>query len=246
MNTSFSYLNRAWVATLLLAGTFSGLQAQQAGMRSGYGYFQVGFHQLDLDGLNQQLRDRGIPAFQNGFVTLGGGGHAEIRRLLLGGEGQALIEQSETAGSYQRKLSGGMGFFDMGLVLARPDRARAYAMIGLGFGGINLRTTERQLPSFEQVLDEPRRGSDVASGGFLTQLSLGGDILLHRTGSPGVSRGLNLGARVGYVFAPWVSEWRVNGAEAPGGPEVGLDGLYVRFSIGGGGTRPRGTRVAGG
>jgi hypothetical protein len=228
----------AWLAALLIWSPLSVLQAQEAEPRSGRGYFQVGFHQLDLDGLNQRLMSRGVQGFEDGFVTLGGGGHAEIGRLLLGGEGHALLEHSETSGAFQRKLSGGLGFFDVGFLLARPERLRAYALVGLGVGGINLRTVERELPSFEEVLDEPRRGSDVASGGFLLQLSLGGDVLMHRTDTPRGARGLSLGARVGYVLAPWISEWQLNGAEAPGGPEVGLDGLYLRFSVGGGGSRP--------
>jgi hypothetical protein len=231
---------------LLLASASPGVRAQEGEVRSGHGYFLAGFQQLDLDELNQRLRGRGIPAFEGGFVTLGGGGHAEIGRLLLGGEGHALLEHSETSGAYQRKLAGGLGFFDVGFVLARPERVRAYALLGLGAGGINLKTYERQLPSFDEVLDEPRRASDVASGGVLAQISLGGDVLLRVRETPRGTGGLTLGARVGYVFAPWVSEWQLNGAEAAGGPEVGLGGPYLRISLGGGGSRPRGSPAAGG
>ena len=248
MNTLVTPVRKgaALAAALLLAGTSPGIHAQEGETRAGHGYFLAGFHQLDLDELNQRLRGRGIPAFEDAFVTLGGGGHAEIGRLLLGGEGHALLEQSETSGAYQRKLAGGLGFFDVGFVLARPERLRAYTLLGLGAGGINLKTYERQLPSFDEVLDEPRRASDVASGGVLAQLSLGADVLLRVRETPRGTGGLTLGARVGYVFAPWVSEWQLNGAEAPGGPEVGLGGPYLRISLGGGGSRPRESPPAGG
>ena len=84
------------VATVLAPAT---LDAQQVRLTAGRGYFQVGYQVLDLDALNLSLRAEGIPEFEEGFYTLGGGGHVERDRLLIGGEGHALIEQSETSGA---------------------------------------------------------------------------------------------------------------------------------------------------
>ena len=55
----------------------------------------AGYQQLDLEELNRRLAAHGIAPFEEGFGTLGGGGHAQIGRLMIGGEGQALVEQSE-------------------------------------------------------------------------------------------------------------------------------------------------------
>jgi len=224
---------------LFAAAPPSGLSAQGAEDRSGRGYFQMGVHTLDLAPLNDRLAAQGIPTFSNRFVTLGFGGHAERGRLLIGGEGHGLLEQSETAGAFQRKLSGGYGFFDLGYLLTRAPTVRVYTLLGVGAGGMNLEATERSLPSFDDVLAEPRRGSDLAIGALLLQFGAGAEYIARLSPDAERVRGLALGVRAGYVLAPWKSEWNIGGSEVPGGPSLGLDGFYLRFSLGGAGGRRR-------
>jgi len=225
--------------SLFAAALPSALSAQSAEDPTGRGYLQMGVHALDLGPLNDRLAAQGIPTFSNRFVTLGFGGHRERGRLLIGGEGHGLLEQSETAGAFQRKLSGGYGFFDLGWMLARSPAVRAYTLLGVGAGGMNLKTTERALPSFDDVLAEPRRGSDLAVGNLLVQFGAGAEYIQRLSPDAERGRGLALGVRAGYVLAPWKSEWNLGGSEVPGGPSLGLDGFYLRFSLGGAGGRRR-------
>ena len=37
------------------------------------------------------------------------------------------------------------------------------------------------------------------------------------------------------LLAPVTDEWQLNGTDVPGGPDVAMEGLFVRFSIGAGG-----------
>jgi hypothetical protein len=207
------------------------LDAQQVRFGVGRGYFQVGYQVLDLDALNGTLRADGIPEFEEGFYTLGGGGHVERGRFLFGGEGHGLLVQSETSGGFKRGLAGGYGFFDMGFLVLRSDRFRVFALGGIGAGGIGLTAEERSVTSFEDVLEEPRRGSTLSTGGFLFQLAAGADHIIRFRDN--ANNGLAVGLRGGYVFTPGDSDWRVNGSDAPGGPEAGPGGAYVRFSVGG-------------
>lgn len=220
------------VATLGGALVPIALGAQQVRLTTGRGYLQVGLHTLDLEDLNLSLRAEGIPEFEERFYTLGGGGHVERGRALIGGEGHGLLEHSETSGGFKRRLSGGYGFFDLGYLFVRNPRLRAYALGGLGGGGIGLKAEERTVVSFEEVLEDPRLGSTLSTGGLLFQLAGGADYVFRLRDDPGAARGLAVGVRAGYVFSPGEGEWRVNGTEAAGGPEVGVEGLFVRLSVG--------------
>jgi hypothetical protein len=216
---------------LLIASLGAASAGSLAAQESGRGYLQMGIQEVDLDELNARLAPFGVPTFDEGFFTFGGGGHFEVGRLLLGAEGHALMEQSETTSGFERELSGGTGFFDVGFILIREQNARAYAILGLGAGGMVLQTWERSLPSFDDVMADPRRGSVLTVGGFMAQVSVGADYIARL--SPDYAA--NIGFRAGYLLAPGTDDWRLNGTDLPGGPEVAMEGLFVRFSIGAGG-----------
>ena len=44
-----------------------------------------------------------------------------------------------------------------------------------------------------------------------------------------------LGLRAGWVLSPIDGHWQLHEQDVAGGPELGIDGPYVRFMIGGGG-----------
>jgi hypothetical protein len=106
--------------------------------------------------------------------------------------------------------------------------------VGIGAGGMTLETIERSTPSFDEVVSEPRRTSNVSVGGLLMQVGLGAEVILR---SSPASRGLGLGVRGGYIFAPATGEWALEGTELASGPDLDLSGFYVRFNLGGFGGR---------
>ena len=155
---------------------------------------------LELDELNQRLALYGVEAFDEAFVTLGGGGHVEIGRIMLGGGGHGLLGQEQISGGFERELSGGFEFFDAGVMFVRESNWRAYVLVGLGGGGYELETNERSLPTFDDVMADPTRGSELSVGGFLVQGALGGDYIARF--SRGDDHGISLGIRAGFTYAP--------------------------------------------
>jgi hypothetical protein len=57
----------------------------------GRGYVVMGTSMLDIDELNTSLSNAGYSELSDNFFTLGGGGHAIINRIIIGGEGHGLM-----------------------------------------------------------------------------------------------------------------------------------------------------------
>jgi hypothetical protein len=205
----------------------------------GKGYFMLGWTGLELDDLNTALEAQGYPGFGKDFLTIGGGGHAMLGRLVLGGHGHAFRGGDETVSlggiNYNTSLDGGAGFFDMGFIAYAHDGFTLTPMVGLGGGGYELEILEREAPTFNEVLQDPGRSSRMSNSAFLIDAGAQFDFIItggHRRHGRG---GILLGVRAGWVFAPWVGNWSLESQEIAGGPDVGPTGPYVRFLIGGGG-----------
>ena len=224
------------VATLTLVAVMSvfsvSVDAKEGG---GRGYFMCGGSIVDIDALNSRLEGKGYSKFSDSFFSLGGGGYAVINRVIIGGEGHGLIGRDETSGNYKTSLSAGYGFFDLGYIVYSTGYLNVYPLLGLGGGGINFKIVEREAPSFDEVLDDPKRSIELSTGGFLLNVALGTDYLLKLGEDEEGEGGFVFGLRVGYTLAPVKGDWDMDGTEISGGPEVGITGPYIRLMIGGGG-----------
>lgn len=237
----------AALVALLLTPHPAASQAEPAEERGGGGYFQAGYMMLDLDELNASLQAAGLPALDDGFVTIGGGGFGVVAdRFLLGGEGHALMGSEETTpdGALQVSMGGGYGLFRLGYLAFSRAGFDVWPMIGLGGGGMNLQITERSAPTFEEVLANPLRSSSLSTGSFLLDVSVAAHYrILIEDDDPDPDDedeigGFLVGLQVGYTLAPGDPSWDldvINGVA--GGPDLRLQGLYVRGSIGGWGGR---------
>lgn len=196
----------------------------------GRGFFMIGAQQLDLDPLNERLTDAGYAEFDDVALTLGGGGFFRRGRLILGGEGHGVLGSSETTtdGELRSTLSGGYGLLDLGYAVVEGGGLLVYPMIGVGGGGMSLAIEERSTPTFDDVLEQPRRGVRLNQAQFLLAAGVGVDQLF------GGRRGVNVGLRAGWTFAPLDSEWAFGRNDVAGGPEGGFTGPYIRLSVGGG------------
>ena len=74
---------------------------------------------------------------------------------------------------------------------------------------------------------------------FLLDLSVGADDrFTRRRNDEGDAGGFLVGLQAGYLLAPGSSSWTlddINGVA--GGPDLGIQGLYIRLSLGGWGGR---------
>ena len=224
--------------TIIAAGPGRADDDWSDGRHGGKGYFMIGWSSLDLAPLNEVLVPNGYPTFSEDFMSLGGGGHAVLGRLVLGGQGHGYLAQGHDAvlpaGNYRTSVAGGAGFFDVGLVLWSRGSTTFTPMVGLGGGGIELDIRELSSPSFSEVLAQPGRRSKLNTGGFLLDLGASLDRILD--GGRGYGYGGPLiGVRAGWVLAPFPGHWQLHGQDVAGGPELGFTGPYVRFMFGGGG-----------
>ncbi|MBC7188423.1 MAG: hypothetical protein H5U38_15465 [Calditrichaeota bacterium] len=231
----------AGVALLVLLYGFLAQAQAREGRGGGYGYFYLGSSMVDLDKLNATLRVSRYPEFSNRLLSIGGGGHAFFKRLVLGGQGQALMSKTTDVSvggiPYKASLAAGIGFFDIGYLLTPRGNLKVYPMLGIGGGGLELAIEEKQPPSFEQILAHPNRSTRLSAGLFLVNFALGVDyFVLTRQDEEGIG-GLVFGVELGYTYTPFAGGWQAEEIDISGGPDASLTGPYLRLKIGGGGKR---------
>jgi hypothetical protein len=233
---------RKWIlatAGLALACglTTDTLAAQRRGFNDdrsgGSGFFMVGIQNMDLDELNFALTSNGYPDFHDNFFSLGGGGYGVRNRLVIGGEGHALLQSGETTfdGGFRTSIAGGFGMFNLGYQVVRTGNLAIYPLIGIGGGGITLSISERVTVDFDDVLDDPGRSARLTTGAFVVGGALGADWFVPLGNARG---GMVIGVRGGYNYSPIETDWDLEGSDVAGGPDVALTGPFVRLSIGGG------------
>jgi len=223
----------------LLAAAYSPAETSEK-RGEGRGYLMIGGNQLDMDDLNSRLKDNGFTRFSDNYLSLGGGGHAIVNdRIVIGGEGHALLGRTKSSTvrdtDYGSKFSAGYGFFDLGYVLLRSGGLDAYPVLGIGGGGVSMNIVESEVGSFDSLLENPSRGSKLSTWDFMINLGFGIDYLLLLGGNEEGEGGLVLGLRGGYLYSPFEADWKFEGETLPGGPDLGINGPYIRLLIGGGG-----------
>jgi len=224
-----------FVSLFLIQPTLAQERKRHRSEAGGKGYFLLSFGKLDLGSLNSRLKAKNFPEFKESFVSLGGGGHAIIGNLIIGGEGEGHIITETTADALKNSLEVGYGFFDIGYVLLSSKNLQVYPLLGIGGGGIGLKIIEKGISDFDQILDNPKRMSTISTGGLLMQFCLGADYLLSFNGDEDASGGLVFGIRIGYKFTPVKSGWSMESLEISNGPDLGITGPFIRIMFGGGG-----------
>jgi hypothetical protein len=197
------------------------------------GYASGGGAWLGLDDLNMSMNNQGYLPFSGGFVEKGGFGHILINRILLGGGGFALSGKRTSRADTSAILSGGVGLFHVGYAFLSKGSLKGYAMVGLGGGSLSLQVTEKNSADFEEVLADPKRGSLLATSGFLLELAVGSDFFVKTKTHPNGAGGLLIGIQAGYSLAPGWGKWTMPDLNIAGGPKSGLTGFYVRLLFGG-------------
>jgi hypothetical protein len=207
-----------------------------SGEKGGVGYSMFGRSIVDLGDLNSKLESSGYPSMSENFFSVGGGGHSIINnKWIVGGEGHTLLGEEATHEAYKQSLTGGYGFFDLGYILFSLKDLRLYPLLGLGGGGMNLRIKEDIASvSLDNILEDPLRGVEITTGGFLMNLGGGIDYLFTFGKDEKARGGMFLGIRAGYTISTFKGKWTMDGVEISNAPETGLKGPYIRFMIGGG------------
>ncbi|MFN3135999.1 MAG: hypothetical protein ACK44H_10595, partial [Candidatus Kryptonium sp.] len=186
-------MRKIFSVVFILFLSFAGANSQDR-LYGGIGYFNVGVNFLNFEKLNQVLSGKNRAEFKNVLFATGGGGFAILGNFMIGGEGFGFIAQKQDKGNYRSVLSGGAGFFKVGYVAYQTNNLLIYPMLGLGGGGLDLKTFERKTSDFEGGISNPSAFNANFSA-FIVDISGGVDF---------IPRHWVLGLRVGYLFSPIV------------------------------------------
>ena len=202
----------------------------------GMGYFMFGWNSIDLSDLNKHLTQKGYSEFSENMFAVGGGGHCVISSFVIGGQGSGILARDVSSGDFNLSLKSGYGTFDLGYIVWSPGHFKIFPMIGVGYGGMELKIVERR-PSepFDDVLQDPRRNVILKTGGMVLDFSLATTYTVDFSDDEDSEGGFILGMRAGYTLYPFKSDWKMDEISVPEGPEVGITGPYFRVLIGFGG-----------
>lgn len=200
----------------------------------GFGIFDVS----DTEGLFSE--DAEYESSSN-FVIIGGDGYAEFNRWLIGGEGYSFFSQEETytqnGTDYVADGGGGLGLFNVGYKVYQTQKLHIYPLLGFGGGGYGLEVAVEEDVDLQQLQEAPFRTMEVGTGFLAGQLSVGADYFFASEPDPedGGYGGLYIGLRAGYLYALPSDAWNYQGGDINNGPDLNLNGFFVRLSVGGGG-----------
>jgi opacity protein-like surface antigen len=238
------------LVTLALAATAIATSAQTPTaprmQPEAQGYLLIGGIGLDLDGINRSLGAQGFGEIGGEMFSMGGGGHVLLGRWVLGAEGFGLFprEADTPGGDWRARFTGGGGLVNVGYSVVRTGGTSIYPLLGMGVGALTLQLTEQSSPTFDDVLNNPGRGSTLNRVVMLVQPAIGLDHFVPLREVEGMIAGMVVGVRAGYTFTPVTSRWYLDTMRLAGSPDQGMDGAFVRVMIGGGSRRPAGTGLA--
>lgn len=221
------------LAPLIFFTILINIGISQNKLSGGIGFFSTGYQNIDISNLNLELRNNNLPEFEKNFLAIGGGGFGVVKNFVLGGEGFGLISPEKNNKDFNLSLSGGYGLFNIGYIIYSSKGLNLFPLIGFGAGGIELKIAQRKIISFNEVLNNPKNGSNLSIAGLMFNfgMSLVYNIDLSQTNN---SKGINLGLNLGYTHFLQVGDWTLFEEEIFNGPKIGISGLYIKFTIGGG------------
>jgi hypothetical protein len=222
------------IVNIFFAGIIYGDEAARES--GGMGYSMFGNSTIGISDLNAQLESKGYARLSDSYFSVGGGGHGIVNsKWILGGEGHTLLGEGVTSRGFESSINVTYAFFDVGYIVYSIKDFSLYPLVGIGAGGMNFNIAEEATAlSLGEVLDDPQRGVELTTGGFLLNLAIGIDYLLTLGKDEEGRGGLLLGIRAGYTLSPSQGSWMMDDIEISGAPEIGITGPYIRFMFGGG------------
>jgi hypothetical protein len=208
----------------------------------GIGYFSFGLgYGTNFSDMNKILKNETFPTISPGGIQWGGGGFAVIKNITIGGEGYGFFVLSQPeAKDLKVSFSGGFGTFNLGYVVYNTKSFILSPFIGIGGGSNSITVQEKtgETIHFDKELLEGKKlkESRVSRGIFALSLGLGGNLLTLGKRTDEGFAGLILGFRLGYIFEPFGSKWKIGDSEVKGIPSsFSLSRVFFNITIGGGG-----------
>ncbi len=190
----------------------------------GFGYFTVGYFGADMSALNDVLESRGFDRLSGGFIMRGGNGYGLIGRILIGGGGFGLGENTVRKGNTVVRLTGGGGGFELGYLIFRSKNFFLFPRVSMGGGGWNLVISSTDPVNFDDALSGDYREAKLEGGSYMLGAGL---LLLYRY------RGMVFTLSAGYNYT---GRFYLNGRDydVRNSPQMNFSGFYVNVGFGGG------------
>jgi hypothetical protein len=223
---------RTVTAAAVLLVTVAAPLAAQRSPTAGESMFMIGGSQLDLSELNDRFAGAGYPTVDEQFLQVGFVTSRAREHVRLGFEVAGLMRPGGTTANnlWRTRTGAGYAMLNLGLEAFREGGLSVVPKVGIGAGAVAVRITDRQAPTFDEVLAQPGRGVSMSSGSLLLDGSVG---LRYRVaGRTAAQRRLVLGIRGGYTQSLLHSEWTREHIDAPGGPTAGWGGPHFGVMIG--------------
>ncbi len=222
--------------------TFFSYENNVFAISGGVGYFSFGpAYGTSFSDMNSLLDKKGFSTVSPFGIQWGGGGFGIIKNIVVGGEGYGffVLSQPESK-NLSVDFGEGFGTFNFGYVVYNTKSFILFPFIGVGGGSnsITLKEKTGETIHFDKELLEGKKlkESSVSRGIFALSLGVGGNILTLGKRTDERFAGLILGFRLGYLFEPFGSSWKIRDSEVKDIPSsFSLSRIFFNITIGGGG-----------
>ena len=189
---------------------------------------------MNLNNLNRNLSYAKLPELPEKYFTFGFGGHLIEKRFVAGLEFQkSLLRSHSVSNNYSSVLTFKYTLVNFGYLIYSGEKIMIYPMVGGGFGHMKLFNSDNTVDSFNDISNFINT-SEAKRYGFIANFGLGIDyfIQIKKNIKKNKKRGLVIGLRTGYLFSPGLEKWRINLIKVSDGPKTGVNGFYLKFTIG--------------
>lgn len=189
---------------------------------------------LGSSAFNQQLALQGRGLLKKSVVTLGVESWMRWDHIMLLAGSHTYLPVRASATNYTTETSGAYGTLDLGLPLIIRKKLLVYPMAGLGLSttSVTLRRngTVDFITNFRDISSIGGRNVDITARRYQAHVGVG----LDRVFQPQWPNLLmSFGLRAGYMGGLGTPSWRSGPERVIGAPSLGLDGAYVRLTLGG-------------
>ena len=194
--------------------------------------FSFGTYVSNISEMNSELGANGIAETPEWFYSIGLISKRSIKEnIFLELDGNVLIGKEAGNSLYKSSLLGSKVVAGMSY-LRQGNSIDCFPTIGVGVGFTRLHIADNSSSeySFDEALSNPEKELSALNSSLLIDIGFSMEYKIKRSQNKG--KGFRIGAKIGYQFAPLVSEWNMGENELAGGPDVGINGYYLKMTIG--------------
>jgi len=234
------HLRRLALTVVAVAGSTAIVHGQEAladttalPPRAGFS-IQAGQIGLNSAAFNAQIAPLGRGLLKKSMVTLGVESWIRWDRMMLLASSQAYVPTTARATNYTTEASGGHGSLDLGVPIVISRTTLIYPMAGLGVSNttVTLRRngTVDFVTNFRDITPSGGRNVDITARRYQAHVGVGLDRVFQPQW-PGLL--VSVGLRAGYMAPLGDTRWRSGPENVAGAPALGLQGSYIRLTLGG-------------